>query len=107
MMFCKHLLGVKISTQNDFIYGEFGRTDYYTRRLYIIIKYWFKLIRSDGRKTVKVIYSLMLNDIAERPNIQNWAALVKNTLSNLGFFHVWVAQGVGDEKNFLSLFKQE
>ena len=27
MMFCKQLLGVKTSTQNDFIYGEFGRTD--------------------------------------------------------------------------------
>ena len=48
----------------------------------------------------------MLNDIVERPNIQNWAALIKNMLSNLGFFHVCVAQGVGDEKNFLSLFKQ-
>ena len=31
MLFCKQLLGVKTSTQNDFIYGELGRTNYYTR----------------------------------------------------------------------------
>ena len=25
LQFCKHLLGVKIQTQNNFIYGELGR----------------------------------------------------------------------------------
>ena len=40
MLFCKQLLGVKTSTQNDFIYGELGRTNYYARRIYIIIKFW-------------------------------------------------------------------
>ena len=79
---------------------------YYTRRLYIIIKYWFKLICSDERKNVNVIDHLMLNDLAEWPYIQNWAALAKNMLSILGFFHVYVAQGARDEKNFLSLLKQ-
>ena len=106
MMFCKQLLGVKTSTQNDFIYGEFGRTDYYSRRLYRIIKYWFKIIHADNRKNVKLIYNLMLYDITERPHVKNWVSLVKNLLSNLGFFHVWVAQGVGDEKIFLSIFRQ-
>ena len=28
LQFCKRLLGVKKSTQNNFIYGELGRTDY-------------------------------------------------------------------------------
>ena len=31
--FCKQLLEIKTSTQNDFIYGELGRTDYYTKRI--------------------------------------------------------------------------
>ena len=106
MMFCKQLLGVKTSTQNDFIYGELGRTDYYTRRLYIIIKYWFKIIHASERKNTKLIYILMLNDMNERPNVKNWAVFVKNMLSNLGFFHVWAAQGVGDENKFLSIFRQ-
>ena len=40
--FGKQLLGVKTSTQNDFIYGELGRTNHYTTRVYIIIKYLAK-----------------------------------------------------------------
>ena len=70
MMFCKQLLSVKTSTQNDFIYGELGRTDYYTRKLYIIIKYWFKIIHASERKNTKLIYILMLNDMNERPNVK-------------------------------------
>ena len=106
MMFCKQLLGVKTSTQNDFIYGELGRTDFYTRRLCIIIKYWLKIVHANERKYTKLVYILMLNDIDERPNVKNWAVLVKKLLSNLGFFHVWAAQGVGDENKFLSILKQ-
>ena len=48
----------------------------------------------------------MLTDINDRPNIQNWASLVRNTLSNLGVFNVWIAQGVGDVNIFLSVIKQ-
>ena len=32
--------------------------------------------------------------------------MVQNTLSNLGFCHVWASQGVGNVKNFLTIFKQ-
>ena len=48
----------------------------------------------------------MLNDIADRQNIQNWASLVRNTLANLGFFEVWLAQSVGDMNKFLLILKQ-
>ena len=83
MLFCKQLLGVKSATQNDFVYGELGGTNYYTRRIYIM-KYWFKVIYADERKYISKIYKVMLNDIADRQNIQNWASLVRNTLANLG-----------------------
>ena len=106
MLFCKQLLGVKTSTQNDFIYCELGRTNYYTRRIYIIIRYWLKVIHAEEHKYIKKIYNVMLTDINDRPNIQNWASLVRNTLSNLGFFNVWIAQGVGDVNIFLSVIKQ-
>ena len=53
MLFCKQLLGVKTSTQNDFIYGELGRTNYYTRRIYIIIRYWLKVIHAEEHKYIK------------------------------------------------------
>ena len=74
MLFCKQLLDVKTSTQNDFIYGELGRTNYYTRSLFSMIKYWFKVISTKDRKYVKQIYNIMLNDIASNPNVKNWAS---------------------------------
>ena len=33
MQFCKKLLGVKKTTQNDFVYGELGRENYATKRV--------------------------------------------------------------------------
>ena len=105
-LFCKQLLGFKTSTQNDFIYGELGRTNYYTRRLFSISKYWFKVISTKDRKYVKQIYYIMLVDIASNPNVKNWASVIKNTLFNLGFYHVSASQSVGNVKNFLTIFKQ-
>ena len=106
LMFCKQLLSVKNSTQNDFIYGELGRTSFYVHRIYAITKYWFKILQSDDRKHIKSIYNLMLRDIETKPNSKNWASLLRNILSNLGFLHVWLSQGVGDIKQFLVVLKQ-
>ena len=37
--FCKKLMGINRTTQNDFIYGELGITDLQSRRFTNIIKY--------------------------------------------------------------------
>ena len=81
MSFCKQLLGVKTSTQNDFIYGELGRTNFYTKRIYIIIKYWFKVVYADEKKYISQIYKVMLNDIRDNQNIKNWAIFSKKYIS--------------------------
>ena len=39
----QNVLGVKRSTQNDFVYGEVGILDLKTVRLASVIKYWFKI----------------------------------------------------------------
>ena len=106
LQFCKRLLCVKTSTQNDFVYGELGRTDFYTRRVYIIIKYWLKVIATDERKYIQTVYKLMLNDLESNNRIINWAQLIKTALTNLGFAYVWLAQGVGNNLLFLKLLKQ-
>lgn len=77
MQFCKRMIGVKQSTQNDFVYGELGRIDYQAHRYINIIKYWLKVVYTDERKYIKCIYNMMLNDIELRPNKQNWASNVK------------------------------
>ena len=105
LQFCKKVLGVKRSTQNDFIYGELGRTDYQSRRYIAIIKYWLKIISCNENKYIKQVYNTMLNDMETHPLKQNWALSVKQLLSRLGFMEVWDSQGVGNELLFLAHFK--
>jgi hypothetical protein len=106
LQFCKSILNVKVTTQNDFIYGELGRINYQSRRLFQIIKYWIKILNGSRRKYTSAVYKMMLNDIEARPNKINWAALVRNTLYELGFNEIWLSQTVGDHVLFLSILKQ-
>ena len=106
LQFCKRLLGLKQCTQNDFIYGDFGRCSFHCRRLFIIIRYWLKVITCNENKYIKHIYNLMLSDIESMPESENWAMLVKRLLCSLGFNNVWLAQGVGNVNIFLDLVKQ-
>lgn len=62
LLFCKTLLGVIKGTQNDFIYGEFGRrTSLLVKRQYFIIKYWFKILNRNESKYIKYIIQ---NDVS-------------------------------------------
>ena len=106
MQFCKKILGVKCQTQNSFIYGELGRHPLKLRRLVRVIKYWFKIISSSEEKYVKLVYKMMLSDLENRPEQKYWAKSIKTLLENIGFYHAWLNQGVGNVEVFLSLFKQ-
>ena len=70
LKFCKSVLKVKQSTQNDFIYGELGRRTLITNRLFRIIKYWFKILESRENKYIKLIYDVLRTDIEIRPNLK-------------------------------------
>ena len=50
LKFCKMLLGVKKTTQNDFLCCELGRTNCSTKRYSMIAKYWFKPLAAQGNK---------------------------------------------------------
>ena len=77
-------LGLK-TTQNDFVYGELGRTTLITKRYLCIVKYWFKILASEDRKYINIVYRMMLRDMELKPNSVNWASLVKHLLMSLGF----------------------
>ena len=106
LQFCKKLLGVKRTTQNDFVYGELGRSTIQNKVLYSIMVYWFRILESQDTKFIKLAYQVMLNDIELSHNCVNWASNVKVLLSSLGFHEVWVNQGVGNKNVFLRVFKQ-
>lgn len=106
MQFCKRLLGVKKNTQNDFVYGELGRTNCRSKRYLLILKYWFKILTCPDNKHIKIVYKLMVNDMDLVPNKVNWASLVRHLLMSLGFYEIWLEQGVGNYNIFISLLKQ-
>jgi hypothetical protein len=106
LQFCKKILGVKKTTQNDFIYGELGRVSFKTVHFLNIIKYWLKILHLGRNKYVFIIYSLLKDDFEQYENRQNWCSMLKNLLFSLGFVGACLYQGVGDDKIFLSLVKQ-
>ena len=83
LSFCKYISGVKKNAQNDFIYGDLGRTAYQTKRYIIIIKYWFKIVTTRNDKYIRMIYELMLRDIELLPTKVNWASLVKKDIYDI------------------------
>ena len=71
IQFCKRMLGIKQSTQNDFVHGELGRLDYQSLRFTNIVKIWLKIVLAGEQKYIKCIYHMTLTDIELRPNKQS------------------------------------
>ena len=46
--FCKHMLGVRGQPQNNFVYGELGRTSLKSRIVVNVIIYWLKCVQLDN-----------------------------------------------------------
>ena len=105
MQYCKRLLGVKSTTQNDFVYGELGRLSFQYIRYFNIIKYWVKILHLNDNKYVRKVYDLLKDDIVSMPNKHIWCTLLKHLLCNLGFYDAWLFQTVGDSKLFLNIVK--
>ena len=104
LSFCKRVLGVKKSTQNDFIYGLLGRMPMYLSRQLRIVKYWLKIVSGQKSMYVNVIYNSCLERI-DKKSTSNWAYNVKQLLFRYGFGNVWVSQGVDDPDVFYNEFR--
>jgi hypothetical protein len=106
LQYCKRILGVRPQTQNDFIYGELGRTNIKTLRYVNIIRYWLKIVCLNELKYVKSVYKTMIQELERNPGKNSWVKSVKNLLDNLGFNQVWIFQGVGNVNIFMTVFKE-
>ena len=104
LRFCKRILGVRICTQNDFVYGELGRMPLYKIRLVSIVKYWLKIVHGMKCQYVSVCYQLGLKNLNER-NSKGWTKSIRDLLLYYGFGEVWYNQGVGDINTFMKIFK--
>ena len=106
LSFLKSILCVKTSTPNSFVYGELGVYPLTLERNYRILKYWFKILRSNDTSFLKKMYNDMLLFDVLHPDKVTWVTLFKNMLYRHGFGYVWMNQSVVCEHSFLIEFKQ-
>ena len=102
--FCKRLLHVKRTTQNDFVYGELGRYPMYIFRYCRIISYWLKIITGKKSLYISLLYHESLVNI-DASTKYSWARKVRALLFESGFGEAWYNQGVGDVNVFCMMFK--
>ena len=104
LKFYKRILGVKSTTQNDFIYGVLGRVPMLIHRQYRIIKYWTKIVQGKKPAYVNALYMSALAKI-DVSTTNNWAYNVRQLLCSNGFGDIWRAQGAFDSNGFCNAFK--
>ena len=105
LKFCKTVLGVKSSVQNDFVYGELDRMPMKCVRFVNIVRYWLKIVHGEKSRYVTKCYMNALRTV-ETNDEKSWVNSLKAVLEQNGFGDVWLQQGVGDRDIFLKVFKQ-
>ena len=104
LSFCKRILCVKKSSQNDFVYGLLGRYPMQITRHCRIISYWLKIVSGNKPLYVNHVYQSAVTRMTNTPS-RNWAYDVKQLLCTSGFGDVWYNQGVSDPESFIKAFK--
>ena len=104
MTFCKCLLSVRRSTQNDFVLGELGRVPMQVMRQCSIIRYWLNIVMGKKSALVNASYAESLATIDDGPQY-TWTRFVRKTLFECGYHETWQNQGVEDIDAFLKEFK--
>ena len=104
LCFCKRLLGVKKSAQNDFVYGELGRTPLQVIRQCNIVRFWLKIISGRKSHLVNASYTASLENI-DQDISYTWTRYLRAMLFECGFGEAWYNQGVGDVNQFYKLFR--
>ena len=105
LKFCKLILGVRKTCQNDFVYNELGRYPMVLYRESRIVKYWLNIVHGNKSAYVNSLYQSSVTSM-DVTNTASWARSVKSLLFTHGFGDVWLNQGVGDTETFLRVFRE-
>ena len=104
LLACKRYLGVPLKTPNKLVYGELGRYPLFINTTVRAVKYWLHLSQMEADRLPKQCYQMLLS--LDGRGKKCWITNIKEILSSSGFQFVWINQGVGNEQNFLNVFKQ-
>ena len=94
--FCRKVLCVRQSTNLNGIFGELGRVPMFIIRKINMIRYWFKILRSEENALPLVVYRMFKLDVDNSItyNGANWAFQIKTILETHGFSNIWLNQDV-------------
>ena len=101
--YCKYFLGVKRNTPNAAVLGELGRTPIFIYTFIRCVKWWFKLLSMSNDRIAKHSYILLCRE--DQRGKVNWVTHIRNILNRYGFGHVWINQGVGNERKVIVTFR--
>jgi len=79
-IFAKNILEGRGETQNNFVYGELGRTSLKSRHAVNVIRYWF------NTKYVKNMFSFMYRKGDINPTHMSLASNVNMLLQSIDFY---------------------
>ena len=82
------------------IFAETGRYPLSVAIKKSIIKYWLKVIQSQDKKIINIIYIKM------KQSKFSWVSYVKETLCSIRFTEIWENQEVVNGDRFIQLFEQ-
>lgn len=100
----KRFLNTSMRTPNAMVYGETGRYPLFINSFVKCIRFWLRILRMPHHRLPSKAYK-MLKYLHEQ-NKKTWASSICYTLYMYGFDEVWENQGVGDERAFLTAFKE-
>eukprot|EP00918_Siedleckia_nematoides_P055132 GHVU01120244.1.p1 GENE.GHVU01120244.1~~GHVU01120244.1.p1 ORF type:complete len:281 (-),score=3.44 GHVU01120244.1:191-1033(-) len=87
--FCKHVLGVPLSTPNVAVLGELGQLPLSEICKFRVLKYWCHIISNKSTLLYKV-YSSERQQLEVNVNTKCWCHKVKSLLDSLGFSDIWL-----------------
>ena len=100
----KKLLGVFEQILNIIAYVETGHYRLFITCYIRFLKYWFHMLHMSNARITKQEY-LMLKNLDEQGKV-NWTSRTKEILHSTGFAFAWEEQGLGNDRDFFSIFKQ-
>lgn len=83
---CKHILGVKKSTNAAYLYAELGCVPLVHYRMFNIINFWKNVLIIDNC-IIRHCYEVMCINCEEH-SYKNWVFDVKKILIDLGFYYI-------------------
>ena len=108
----RKILGVSKRTTNEVIQGELGLTRISSRRIYLRLRFWEKLIRMKEKKQhtsrlVYKIYKQRRTDFIKEGKIdtKNWCYWTWTYLKGLHLEHAWESEQIPARSNFSKLVK--